>query len=307
MSSILEEFVDDLECMGFTFHTIESYKSNVKYFLEFYPDLDADISDLRKFLRHLRARELSNKTISAYFSSISAFYDFLVFEKRVVVNPVLVFRRRYLRKKEQYGGENTRQLISVENMKLLINSTEVPVRTMMLFLAKTGLRRGELIAMDLEDLDLETGEFWIKPKVKRTNRLGFMDPELIAAMKEYLEWRMVILSVCRPAEISAAWEDRNPLWVNSNGKRINRNYVYYSIVEYAGKLGLHDPQGTLNKKLTPHCFRHFFTTHLRRAGMPREFIQELRGDRRKDAIDIYDHIDPEELRLAYLRYIPKLL
>jgi len=30
--------------------------------------------------------------------------------------------------------------------------------------------------------------------------------------------------------------------------------------------------------------------------MPREFIKELRGDRRREAIDIYDHIDPEELR-----------
>jgi integrase/recombinase XerD len=40
--------------------------------------------------------------------------------------------------------------------------------------------------------------------------------------------------------------------------------------------------------------------------MPREFIQELRGDKRRDAIDIYDHIDGDELRRAYLAYIPKL-
>jgi integrase/recombinase XerD len=57
---------------------------------------------------------------------------------------------------------------------------------------------------------------------------------------------------------------------------------------------------------TPHCCRHWFTTHLRRAGMPREFIQELRGDKRRDAIDVYDHIDRQELRRAYLAYIPKL-
>jgi hypothetical protein len=40
--------------------------------------------------------------------------------------------------------------------------------------------------------------------------------------------------------------------------------------------------------------------------MPREFIQELRGDRRKDAIDIYDHIDLSELKKRYLECIPKL-
>jgi integrase/recombinase XerD len=40
--------------------------------------------------------------------------------------------------------------------------------------------------------------------------------------------------------------------------------------------------------------------------MPREFIKELRGDRRKEAVDIYDHIDEQELRGAYLACIPKL-
>jgi integrase/recombinase XerD len=40
--------------------------------------------------------------------------------------------------------------------------------------------------------------------------------------------------------------------------------------------------------------------------MQREFIQELRGDTRGDAIDIYDHIDERELREAYLAHIPTL-
>ena len=49
-----------------------------------------------------------------------------------------------------------------------------------------------------------------------------------------------------------------------------------------------------------------FTTELRRAGMSREFIKELRGDVRHEAIDIYDHIEPEELKREYLARIPKL-
>jgi hypothetical protein len=38
----------------------------------------------------------------------------------------------------------------------------------------------------------------------------------------------------------------------------------------------------------------------------REFVKELRGDRRREAMDIYDHIDQNELRQAYLACIPKL-
>ena len=40
--------------------------------------------------------------------------------------------------------------------------------------------------------------------------------------------------------------------------------------------------------------------------MNREFLKELRGDSRREAVDIYDHIDPKELRRAYLAAIPRL-
>jgi len=39
--------------------------------------------------------------------------------------------------------------------------------------------------------------------------------------------------------------------------------------------------------------------------MPREFIKELREDKRRETIDIYDHIDSQELKRAYLSCIPK--
>ena len=40
--------------------------------------------------------------------------------------------------------------------------------------------------------------------------------------------------------------------------------------------------------------------------MPREFIKELRGDKRREAVDIYDHIDKEEIGRAYLACMPEL-
>jgi len=73
------------------------------------------------------------------------------------------------------------------------------------------------------------------------------------------------------------------------------------------RTGLHNASSDrMEDHFSPHCCRHWFTTHLRRAGMPREFIQELRGDARREAIDIYDHIDREELRKSYLAHVPQL-
>lgn len=72
-------------------------------------------------------------------------------------------------------------------------------------------------------------------------------------------------------------------------------------------MGYHNPESpNLEDHFGPHCFRHWFTTWLLRSGMPREYVKEVRGVVRREAIDIYHHIDREELRRAYLACIPKL-
>jgi len=88
---------------------------------------------------------------------------------------------------------------------------------------------------------------------------------------------------------------------------LNRNGVGYVFVKWAEMAGLHNSASDkIEDRFTCHCCRHFYTTTLRRAGMPREFIMELRGDKRNSAMDIYYHIDREELRKSYLSCIPQL-
>ena len=89
---------------------------------------------------------------------------------------------------------------------------------------------------------------------------------------------------------------------------VNKVKIIYNLVtKYAKRLGIHNPKSKdLRKKFTPHCCRHWFTTHLRKAGMPREHIKELRGDSRSETMDIYHHIDRKELRDSYLAHIPQL-
>lgn len=89
--------------------------------------------------------------------------------------------------------------------------------------------------------------------------------------------------------------------------RLDRNGCYEAVVKYARKLGFHDPDSPrLEDHFGSHCFRHFFTTWMLRNDMPREYVKELRGDRRRETVDIYHHIDREELRRSYLACVPKL-
>ncbi|MCK5581361.1 MAG: tyrosine-type recombinase/integrase [Candidatus Omnitrophica bacterium] len=307
MSINIKDFLKECRTRGLTDHTTETYKSNVACFLDFVGDpLDVDIPILRKFLDYLREdmvytvgkkkkKGVSPRTLNAYFSAIRTYYDYLIIEGDLETNPILAFRKRYLTNhKQKTNGDNSRQLISIDQMIELISSAEEILHiTLMLVLAKTGIRKGELLAMDIDDLNLGKGEIIIKPKAKRTNRLLFIDKETVLALKQYLEWR-------KPRAKCKA------LWISPMGQRMHKDDPYDIITTYAMKLGLHDPDGSLNKKFTPHCFRHWFTTHLKRAGMEREFIQELRGDSHEDAFDIYNHIDPQDLKEDYLDSMPVL-
>ena len=95
------------------------------------------------------------------------------------------------------------------------------------------------------------------------------------------------------------------LFTTRYGRRMSHNTLNHIIKKYAQMLGLHNPDDSnLEARFTAHCFRHWFTTTLRKAGMPREYVMELRGDTRSDTMDIYYHISTAELREAYLKYMP---
>lgn len=97
------------------------------------------------------------------------------------------------------------------------------------------------------------------------------------------------------------------LFLGEQGKRIGRNVVYSLVTRHAERFGFHDPgSDCLEDHFSPHCFRHWFITHLRRNGLRGEFLKELGGDSRGEATDVYNHISLDELRQTYLAAIPRL-
>jgi integrase/recombinase XerD len=285
--------------------SILSYLSSIRIFSSFLSGRSRDItqtdkSDLKAYIDYLlKERKVSYQTLESHFSALSAFYDWLVFEEELPANPVFAVRKRYL--KRYKGGEGfgsgERKLISVEEMARLVNSIiSSRDRAIIVVLAKTGVRRGELVRMNMDDVDMDHLSINLKPATKRSNRMVFFDSETRRVLSDWLQTREAYARTDCPA-----------LFITESGGRINRNHVYDIVTKHAARVGLHDPQSLkLEDRFTPHCCRHWFTTHLRRSGMPREHIQELRGDRRPDAMDIYYHIDPEDLRLSYLTHMPRL-
>ena len=105
-------------------------------------------------------------------------------------NPIIPFRRRYLHTYKTDKRPQTRKLISVEEMARLINSIMDPrARAIAMLLAKTGVRRGELIAMDIDDIDWNKYSITLKKKAKRSNRVVFFDEECAATLRRWLRLR----------------------------------------------------------------------------------------------------------------------
>jgi len=290
----LERFILDCKAKGMTKHSIETYRSNVSEFLIYNPDPRMiTLDQLRSYLEKLRYRQLSQSTLKGYMSAVSSLYDFLVFEKEIQANPVISFRKRYLdRIKSQ---PESRQLISINEMQdLYAAARNIQEKAMILVMAKTGIRRGELHDLKESDLDFERRIIQIPKKAKRSCNIAIMDDELKNILEDLLLWRH--------KRKKTDW-----LWISSKGGRIHKDDPGMILAEIGKKLHLHQDKGPLSRKLTPHCFRHWFTTHLFRAGMNPQYIKFLRGDSlRKESWQIYNRIDIELVRTEYLRCMPRI-
>jgi len=301
----IEEFIRDELLRGNEEESLDTYESNLRYTFDYLDCTPEELGndEMKDLLSHLKNEKqgrrggngVSNQTINVYFSALSSFYDYSVFEEYVDGNPVPPFRKRYLKGQLSDDGQE-RQLISVSEMAgLVMGIIKTRDKALILVLAKTGIRRGELVRIDVNDIDPENQMIKLKPTDKRDNLKVYFDDECARILEKWMDIR------------DESDTDTDALFTNQSGNRLQRNGVYNVVTKHAERMGLHDPKSNdLEDKFTPHCTRHWFTTHLRRSGMRWEYIKELRGDTIDDSMSPYNHIDHENLRKSYLSHIPNL-
>ena len=190
---LLKMFCNDCKLRGMTEKSIVGYRSCLSIFLKFLEErtispLKVNNHVLREFLNYLlNERRIKYKTVKEYFSALSAFYDYLAFEGLVESNFVLPFRKRYLRRYKDGFDDPQRRLLSVEEMSRLVNSIMDPRdKAIAVLLAKTGIRRGELLRIDVDDINWKDYSITLKPTPKRSNRIVFFDDECAIVLKRWL-------------------------------------------------------------------------------------------------------------------------
>ncbi len=192
-SGLLEGFCQD--CQMRNIKSIETYKIYIKQYLELLASRSknansADKSDLKDFLSSLRQRGLKQASIEKAFTCLSSFYTYMVDEELISSNPITPFKRRYLRKYKDENTSEARQIISVEQASLLVNSTlNSRDKAILVLLFKTGMRRSELCSLDVDDIDFKNMALKLKSTAKRSNRLLFFDSEAEYVLQAWLQFR----------------------------------------------------------------------------------------------------------------------
>lgn len=259
-----------------------------------------DHDDLAEYLRFLRGKGYRKAYLSRTFSSLATWFDYLKEQGKIAKNPARYVQKKYL---HQYKPDSqTKQIISVEQAANMVRATiDSRDKAILLLFLKTGIRRNELISLNVDDIDLPNLTLTLHPTAKRSNRKLYFDQETATALIRWIRSRE---TRCRGHPEA---QNQLALFIGPSGERLGRSGVTDLVVAAAERVGLHDPSSErLEDRFGPHNCRHWFTTHLIRAGMPRDYIKELRGDSKREAIDVYNHIDPKELEDSYMEHMPRL-
>ena len=309
---IIARFLDGLEAeRGYSPHTLRSYAADLVQFCRFLsagsdadarqvlrsdqPPRDGELPagtltkrllnvvpmDVRAFLAGLRSSGYSKATMARKLAALRSFYRHLVRVGSMEASPASVIRtpRQDKRLPKCLDEQQIEALMAGPDISTLLGSRD---RAILETLYSGGLRIGELMALNIEDLD-EFGEVLrVRGKGKK-ERLAPLGSMALWALHEYLSLRG------RPR--------RGPMFVNRHGGRLSARSARRMLGKYLVVTGI--PADT-----TPHTLRHSFATHMLNAGADLRSVQELLGHESLSTTQIYTHLTTGRLKAVYDRAHP---
>ena len=235
-----------------------------------------ETEDIRNYLTSYQSEKQSSKvTIDNIRRILSSFFSWLEDEDYILKSPV---RRIHKVKttstlKETYSDE------ALEMMR--DNCTELRDLAMIDLLASTGMRVGEMVRINREDIDFNERECVVLGKGDK-QRMVYFDARTKIHLKNYL----------------ASRTDNNPALFVSLASPYNRlkiNGVEKRLREFGKRLGV--------GKVHPHKFRRTLATMAIDKGMPIEQLQQLLGHKRIDTTLQYAMVKQSNVKIAHRKYI----
>ena len=325
----VEYFIEDIGYQGKAERTQAAYERVLSDFSEYLASRDLAIDeanhrDCMAYIHQLRG-ELKESTVATYASYLNRFYDYMVRVDELPENPMSIVVEEM---DERINTDPARRDISVGEMRAFVADVEHPLhRAVVLTLLKTGMRAGELCNLDMRDLALSDYEDETRPRLDGRPESIYVDSAPTAGGMYNDERRTASNKRKRATTIPVDEElgtildtwlqvrpdpvsDAAPLFVSTAerwGQRLTPDMVHHIVERHAREFGWYRDNGGPEENVTPHYFRHFFTTHLRDRTGDRGVVKYLRGDVATDVIDTYTHDWGDRIRTVYQKQIYSLL
>lgn len=282
-------------------HTLRNYASDLEQFRgyllkierrEDFPVEQIDRLTIREWMATLHSANKKKTSIARKLASLRTFFQFLVREGKLESNPAkLVATPRIERKLPNH--------LSMEDAVRFIEAPDINTdlgrrdRAIIEFLYATGIRVGELVSIDLKNIDFRERLVRVTGKRKKQRIVPFHEHALQTLMHYLSETRPVFLNNCPPAV-----RDDRAVFLNYQGTRITTRSVGRMIDKYIKLCAdIHN--------ISPHSLRHSFATHLLDQGADLRDIQELLGHARLSTTQIYTQVSMEKMIEVYDRSHPK--
>jgi len=180
--------------------------------------------------------------------------------------------------------EKRREHLSYRDALIFLNSIEdIRDKTMVMLQLETGLRPGEVLNLELNDLDLENGTIAIKKTKTKMDRIVYIKTRLIMILERYL--------------VERGQSKHKKLFLCENKDAPLSLYRYQRLLQiYSKKSGI---------KATSYMFRHTFATLFIRNGGDIKALKEIMGHKKIETTERYIHEDEERIREQALKHAPE--
>lgn len=254
---------------------------------------------LRKYVVFLKQKKYADRTIARKISSFRVFFKYLIQEGLIENNPAKYVQIPKIKKRLPeflFYEEIVKLIDSVKTDKPVINRDKAIIE----LLYGTGMRVAELSSLNIHDVtdeinncfNLYSDTIKVMGKGSKERIIPFSNPAK-KAVYNYLKNREKV-----PKEDYRQSISNEALFINCYGKRLSPSSIRKIINKYM-------KNACLNKKISPHIFRHTFATHLLNGGADLRSVQELLGHESLSTTQIYTHITKDKLIKTYRKTIPR--
>lgn len=263
---------------GASAHTLRAYKKDLELFFVEFKAGGPDMGDVRAFVASEINKGHKKTTAGRRLATLRSFFRFLIREGVLKANPARLVQSPKLERplpKFLTVDEAFSLVEGPDGIGFLLSRDRAVVE----LLYSSGLRVGELAALDIDDLNLREGLIKVSGKGKK-ERIVPVGSKAMAALRTYMLERIIH----RKTE--------KALFLNKNGLRLTDRSVRRIVGKYSKGL-------STGRTVSPHTLRHTFASHLLQSGADLRTIQELLGHSSLSTTQKYTHLDITHLMDVY--------